>query len=128
MDIRYRQPFALRAQTWTFRSSTCICSSGVVTGASPAISTVDARAVAQSLHTRIPQAITLLVFSGMRVSLSCYNVWSGEKTRRQLPPLCHFSSLSVRSCIHGSTSLSFCGHYRILSVINAHRTMYALIS
>ena len=68
-------PSAVRASSTNLgiqyaRSSTCICSSGVLTGASPAVSTVDARAVAQSLHTRIPQAIALLVFSGMRVSLS----------------------------------------------------------
>ena len=41
-----------------------------------AVSTVDARTVAQSFHTRIPQAVALLVFSGMRVSLSCSSVAS----------------------------------------------------
>ena len=42
----------------------------------PAVSMLDARAVAQSLHTRIPQAVEHLVFSGMRVSLSWFLVSS----------------------------------------------------
>ena len=37
---------------------------------------LDAHAVAQSLHTRIPQAVELLVFSGIRVYLSWFSVTS----------------------------------------------------
>ena len=34
------------------------------------------RSRSSPVHTRIPQAVALLVFSGMRVSLSCYSVAS----------------------------------------------------
>ena len=79
MDIRYRQPFVLRAQTWTSNMlglQLAFAAAVYRQARDHAVSNVDARAVAQSLHTRIPQAVALLVFSGMRVSLSCYSVAS----------------------------------------------------
>ena len=63
----YSLPSAFRASSTNLdiqyaRSSTCVCSSGVLTGASPVVSTIDARAVAQSLHTPDSPSDCALVF------------------------------------------------------------------